>query len=161
MDQIDFELYLDALAERMQAAELRGALAYWRRLRGDRTFPRRSDLDPIEIKQLLNAITLVDVLADPVEFRCRLVGQTITDRQGIERGTMICTLAAADSGNGPGRGLRQIDAQLRRCVDERRPIVDRYRFMSVQGLEHTVEALVLPLSNDGTTIDAVLTLNAG
>src|SRR5438874_31119 len=53
------------------------ALSYWESIRGDRAMPRRGDIDPAEIPRLLPFVMLVDVSADPLDFRFRLVGTEI------------------------------------------------------------------------------------
>jgi len=49
-------------------------LDYWESKRAARPMPRREELDPIEMKQWLGLITLIDVNPDPPCFRYRLVG---------------------------------------------------------------------------------------
>jgi hypothetical protein len=48
--------------------------SYWQSRRGDRPFPARADIDPVDIPSLLEHLMLVDVLYDPLDLRYRLVG---------------------------------------------------------------------------------------
>jgi hypothetical protein len=54
-------------------APLRELYAYWRRVKGDRAFPRRRDFDPAAVKPLLPNIMLLDIVGAR-RFRYRLVG---------------------------------------------------------------------------------------
>jgi hypothetical protein len=54
-------------------AHLRKALAYWLRKCGERHMPRRADIDPVEMPELLPYVRLADVVA-PGQYRYRLVG---------------------------------------------------------------------------------------
>ncbi len=51
--------------------------AYWRSKRTEGGPPRRRDLDPIEIPDLLPILHLIDVLWEPLRFRHRLVGTEV------------------------------------------------------------------------------------
>ena len=52
--------------------------AYWDGKRGDRRFPGRSDLDPVDIPSLLPSIFLVAVHRDPFDLVFRLAGGVLT-----------------------------------------------------------------------------------
>lgn len=51
--------------------------AYWDGKRGGRRFPRRSDLDPVDIPSLLPGMFLVDVRRDPFDLFFRLAGTVL------------------------------------------------------------------------------------
>ncbi len=56
------------------------AYAYWKARRGHRTMPTRADIDPVEMREFLPHVGLVDVLkpADaPVDYRIRLAGSHV------------------------------------------------------------------------------------
>lgn len=56
--------------------------AYWERKRGTRRMPRRADLDPVELRDLVNNIALYDVVEPGPSFRVRLVGSDIVAFDG-------------------------------------------------------------------------------
>jgi PAS domain len=62
-------------------AHLRKALAYWQRKCGERHMPRRADIDPVEMPELLPYVRLVDVVA-PGQYRYRLVGTELEQLHG-------------------------------------------------------------------------------
>lgn len=49
----------------------------WSSKRGERRFPARSDLSPLEMKNWLPNIGLIDVIRDPLRFRVRLAGTNV------------------------------------------------------------------------------------
>jgi hypothetical protein len=61
------------------APELHEVKDYWVAKRGNRKLPRRADIDPLELRQHLPFISLVEVLDDAKDFRFRLLGTEITD----------------------------------------------------------------------------------
>ena len=53
---------------------------YWRAKSGaDDPVPRRRDIDPVELPDLLPNLMLVDVERNPLRFRYRLVGTRVVD----------------------------------------------------------------------------------
>ena len=48
--------------------------AYWDRIRGDRHFPAKGDIDPAEIKAALPYVLISEVQREPLRVRYRLVG---------------------------------------------------------------------------------------
>ncbi|HZB93004.1 MAG TPA: PAS domain-containing protein [Stellaceae bacterium] len=65
----------------VQTPVLRSVLDYWKEKRQERPLPRRSDIDPLELKPYLRQLFLIDVLPG-AEFRYRLIGSEITERYG-------------------------------------------------------------------------------
>jgi hypothetical protein len=53
-------------------------LAYWRSKCRDGGLPSRDDIDPVELKEHLGNLCLVEVLGPPLRLRYRLVGTNIT-----------------------------------------------------------------------------------
>lgn len=63
---------------------VRHAYEYWAGKRRGGGLPRRADIDPLELRQLLPFLFLVDVHRDPIGFRFRLVGTAITQCAGMD-----------------------------------------------------------------------------
>src|SRR4051794_38127802 len=61
-----------------KSADLRRLLAYWAERCGDREFPRRADIDPIDFRFMRERIALTEVHEPidqgPTRYRLRLVG---------------------------------------------------------------------------------------
>ena len=125
--------------------------AYWRRLKGDRFAPARSEFDPAALRPWLPHILLFDVVDGGREFRVRLVGTHITAAYGYDDTGK--TLAQATDAIVAERGR----LLLSQCVDTRRPwrafsdpVYGRHREMVF------AEGGAFPLSSDGRSVDIVL-----
>lgn len=125
-------------------------LAYWSSRRGSRPAPRRADIDPLDIPDLLPILNLLDVLHDPLRFRHRLVGTDVVQALGRD-----------STGRFVGEGLYGPAAQevfdtLARLVEEVRPF-RRHARLSWNGQEWLIlEALELPLVGNDGRVDMIL-----
>lgn len=68
--------------DEIRHALLRALYAYWDDRRGGRIMPARSDLDPVDIPDLLRHLILLDVTHDPLRFRVRLYGTEVAELRG-------------------------------------------------------------------------------
>jgi hypothetical protein len=57
---------------------------YWETKRGQRPWPARRDIDPLDFHYVLGNVALLDVLRQPWRFRVRLFGDNLARRIGIE-----------------------------------------------------------------------------
>lgn len=65
------------VAIRQEYKKLKALMDYWQGICRPGGLPSRSDLDPVEIPQLLGNVFLVDVERQPMRFRMRLAGSEI------------------------------------------------------------------------------------
>lgn len=71
-------------ARKVQDSNVRQFLQLWQDAHvGDRT-PGKDFLDPLRLRFLLGSLSLLEVHADPLRFRYRLVGTDIVERLGHE-----------------------------------------------------------------------------
>ena len=76
------------VVEGVSSRRLRALIRYWNDKRGDRPMPRRAQIDPIEIPQLLPIVLIADVTSAGV--RMRLLGTEATSAYGQEtRGCLV------------------------------------------------------------------------
>jgi hypothetical protein len=124
--------------------------AYWESKLTGRKMPRREDIVPEELGDLLPWVMLVDVIGDPVRFRLRLTGTGVVREYGKEV---------------TGRYMDEIDLgsqrdtvldDYRRAVRERRPVASSYDYQKSDRRWITYERILLPLANDGETINMLL-----
>jgi len=123
---------------------LQRLLAYWYTKRGDRRAPRRADIDPLDIPDLLPILNLLEVHRNPLRFLHRLVGTEVVEALGRDA-----------TGHEVGAGLygpaaQEIFDSLVRLATEIRPF-RRLSRLSWNGQKWKIlEALELPLvGNDG------------
>ena len=122
---------------------------YWQGKCGARSMPARADIDPLEMRSMLGYLMLLDVLPVPQRFRVRLQGTELMWWIGRElTGLTLDALPASELVAFAGRCLADVVASGapyhwigRHVLDD---VMRRY------------EALILPLSSDGSTVDMLL-----
>ena len=133
---------------------LRKALAYWQRKRGERRMPRRVDIDPVEIPDLLPYVRLADVVA-PGQYRYRVVGTEVEQLHGGLKfyGRFVHEALPPPIANGV---IPVYDA----CVRERRPVFLENTFLASdrERVARHSRVLFLPLSEDDETVSMVLVI---
>jgi len=136
--------------ELLRNAGLRRLFDYWTQLRGPRFAPARAELRPSEIPRALPHILLLDRLAGG-DFRIRLMGTHIVNGLGADlTGRALSALPGAD---------HNLLAQLACGVaDSAAPVIYGRTETVIAGQPVSViEALGLPLSEQGRSVDMVLT----
>jgi hypothetical protein len=123
--------------------------SYWNEKRGDRPFPSRAEIDPLDLHYILGWLMLIDVSHDPVRFRFRLYGSNLVDQMGFD-------VTGRDLADHPHAEFRhRVEEQWRATVEARcatHAAVDAW----IDGRRLRYESLRLPLSTDGTIIDMLL-----
>lgn len=121
---------------------------YWTQKRGDRLMPGRSDIDPLDLKEHMGQLHLIDVLG-PHDFRYRIYGSRITN---------------PDLADMTGRSPSDYDdtafasmtmRHYQSCVDERAPVF-HHVVGEIQLHRYEYKRLCLPLSKDGTVVNMIL-----
>lgn len=133
---------------KLESVRLRRMLDYWSERRQGGALPARADIDPLDFAELLANTILVDVEGD--RLRVRLAGTGVVERFGEDY---------------TGRYLDEIDfgaqseivvAHYWDCVRTAEPHASRTLFTSVHRTQTEMERLILPLSEDGTTVTMML-----
>ena len=139
----------EALLYNVWHPKLRRLYQYWDGRRGVRLMPARADVASIDIPELLSNILLINVQHAPLGFTDRLVGTGI-----------VALLGRDTTGEDPDRSLpaafRETMPQLwRDCVQTRMPARGDFE-VEIYGHKRPFECLVLPLSDDGETVNMLL-----
>lgn len=122
----------------------------WRQRRAGREFPRRADFDPVDLKYILGALSLIDVGYAPLRFRFRLHGSENAARVGVD-------LTGKDLGAFPSADTRTlIRAQYEAVIAKRAPRARAGGGTFLDGKSWRYDVLTLPLSSDGGTIDMLM-----
>lgn len=130
------------------------ALTYWHEIRGDGRMPRRDAMVPERIVALWPHILMVDVIDGGSDYYFRLVGQRLVDVYGEQTGRKLSDAKISEVVRDRCRQIfayclaeaAPTYAYWSEAASARRPLID-------------VEALCLPLSSDGTTLDRMMSLN--
>jgi hypothetical protein len=138
-----------ASLDEIESPILRRFFQYYLEKRGNRLFPARADIDPLDFPYALGDITLVNVHHDPLNFSFRLDGSRHVERFGFD-------LTGRSLDDFPYPEMRQaIFDSYKDVIDHREP--RRYfRELESAGRWFRYETLLLPLSNDGTTINMIV-----
>jgi len=132
------------------APELREVKDYWLLKRGTRKLPRRADIDPLELRQHLPFISLVEVLDDAKDFRFRLLGTEITDV--LQRDSTGKTVREVYATAEPDILQWMLEvyalAATKKC-----PVLRRGTLRVVHKDFIAFESLHLPLSDDGEHVN--------
>lgn len=123
---------------------------YWSEKRGERAMPSRADLDPIDIRFAIGDVILVDVLDEtPPRFRIRLHGTNLSERTNFDlTGKMLDEMPAPE--------FRELSTRsFRKVVRERVPL-HTLAERPLDGRTQRYEAIVLPLSGDGSRVDRLM-----
>jgi len=123
--------------------------AYWNGKRAGRRFPARRDIQPLEFAYLLGWVMLIDVAYRPLSFHFRLYGTELANNMRFD-------LTGKDLAEHPDPEFRNRTARVwAEVVDTGEPTCGTYDGW-VDGRLLRYEALRLPLSSDGETVDMLL-----
>ena len=128
---------------------VRAAYDYWIAKRGGRAMPRRADIDPAEIRDLLSFLMLVAVTGDKREFVYRLVGTG----EVAERGNDPTGKSVHEAHFG---SLEEALACYGYVARNRAPFCYRDPYPAPDGRIETDDIIYLPLSDDGTNVNMVM-----
>lgn len=129
---------------------IRRLTAYWQSRRGDRPIPRRTDIDPADIRDLLPNVVMVDV-EQPFRIRYRLVGTRVVEFNRFDfTGRYLDDLRW----DVEGRYTRA----YRLVTDIRQPVYGIDAWPLAGEMTGRSEIAILPLSSDGTLVDRCLTM---
>jgi hypothetical protein len=123
---------------------------YWNHKRGERSMPRRADIDPAEITRHLPGIQLIDVKRDPLDFVYRLVGT----REVAARGHDPTGRRVAESFF--GQSADDVLANYRRVIATESFVYDLDKFTTPNGRFVHDESLFLPLADAAGAINPIL-----
>ena len=130
------------------------AMAYWLEIKGDEAFPQRADLVPEKLVALWPYILMVDVIDGGSDYLMRLFGQNLVNAYGEQTGRRSSEAKVPEL-------VRQRSKQLFDfCVAHAAPTYAYWPESDAQGRTYVdVEALCLPLSSDGTSLDRLMSRN--
>jgi hypothetical protein len=128
---------------------LRRLFAYWLEKRGERPFPAKSEIDPVEFSYILGYVTLVDVEREPRRYRFRLDGSILAALSGMDyTGRYLDEL--------PGEQYAAfITETYDRVVDSSEPFRYRKHELLDQQL-FSEETIILPLGDHPPKVDMLM-----
>lgn len=122
---------------------------YWAAARGKRMAPTRADIDPTGLPKLLASLYLYKVLRDPLDYEVVLMGTKLVDVLGHDfTGELL-----SDIFKDPDFANRKVVYD--RVVETGDPHYSIQDAAWTQKEYYSYSRLILPLSEDGETIDRI------
>ena len=140
--------------EEVDNAAGRAAYAYWRMLRGGRAMPARAELSPRDMRGILRNVVLLRVIDGGADYEYRIVGELFVWAYGLQFRDMRLTQIEA--------GAPEHGARMRKLYEHVRTGAVPLAFQGWVGREIPqsrfvyYESLLLPLADDGRTVDHIL-----
>lgn len=141
---------MDLMARRCRPGTL-AFYRYWDGKRAGRQMPARRDIDPVDMKLWLPNMQLIDVHHNPRRLVYRLVGEIDVSFRGYNptgRTVEEC---------GIGRNIAETLMNYETVIGGRACVYDWSDYVSPSGYLSSQECLLLPLSDDGETVNMVVT----
>ncbi len=125
-------------------------VAWWFDTRGERLMPAPCDINPIEIPSVLPQIWLCDHLSQSGRFQYRLAGDEINDFWGFNLGGKYLDEII------PAERLAPVTNKCRMAIELPAIVYDRACLSLTEKITRNGERIILPLSDDGRTVNALL-----
>lgn len=125
-------------------------LRYWQEMAGARRFPSRGDISASTAGDLWDHMFIVEVTAIPADYRFVMAGAVLQSALG--RDPTGEKVSAALPG---GMGTRTLFLH-QAAVGLKGPVDDAAKWTREDGSELLYRSILLPLSDDGNTVNALL-----
>jgi hypothetical protein len=140
--------------EALRFREVREGYAYWDRLRGDRAFPAREQLQPRAIAPLLTNLILLRVIDGGRDFEYRIVGDEVSRAYR----TQLNLRRLSEVGKDIPTAATYWGDVYRDICQNRKPWAVRYSpGIDGEGRFSEAEAVLLPLGPRDDEVDYILT----
>ena len=139
-------------ADQIENAAIRQLYNYWRSKRRGDAIPRRADIDPIEMPNLMPNLLIADIEYDPFRVKYRLVGTRVVQMTGYEfTGKYLDEIALPDD-----EGLFLECYQV--ACESKMPVTDRIKWHLAPDTTEEYDICILPLSDDGISVNIALAI---
>jgi len=122
---------------------------YWNLKRGQDPMPRRADIDPLDLRDVLGWISLVEIRGTPPQFVYRLVGSQLGYRRGGPKERRPLDEVR------PAEYRALVERQFRHVAETGQPTLCENTITFREG-RFTYRRLALPLGADRRTPDMLL-----
>jgi hypothetical protein len=143
----------DSGLPRLHSGRCTFLLNHWNRLRGDRPFPLRREIEPADLIPVLPHLMLVGIEYDPFRVRYRLVGTEMVRYAKFDfTGRYADSLAFQDDEAADWTGY------YRAVADTRQPGIGQTDWTVSGGIKRWMEFIICPLSTTGSSIDRCIAI---
>lgn len=127
------------------------ALSYWMSKRGERSMPRKRDIDPTDIPpKILPNLQIIEVINGGARFRYRLIGTALVDAYGKDFSGLIVDELFPD-----GR-LDFVQGLYRSVCSSKAPIFSRNKYHTPRNVDLFSTRIYMPLSEDDLAVQNIL-----
>ena len=134
----------------VRSERIRKLNTYWL-AKANGKVPSRSEIDPVDVRELLPNLMMIDIVGEPPRFRYRLVGTRVVQYTGFD-----FTGRCMDEMVFQGRDF--MEQCYRRMLAERRPIFGHYAWLVRSRHFGQCEFGLFPLSDDGVTVNRAISI---
>lgn len=148
------EVEFDALfkEEFIKIPEFQTLLNYWTSKRGDRLFPSRKEINPMDLKEVLPNIFVFELVMQEghlVDVKAVLLGTAVVDLYGESTGDSVNS--AQDIEVGP-----RVLSMCQKCIEAQGPMANQVNVLTPGRPHISVSSIYCPLSSNGTDIDKII-----
>jgi len=137
-------------AETIEHPKIRRVYEYWLSKRAGREMPAKTDIEPLELRDVLGYLCLLDVTEEaPPRFRFRVDGSSLASLTGFD-------LTGKYADDLPDPDYRAYVLKLYAQVVETRRPVFRANEEEWAGYGVRADSVTLPLSGDGKRVTGIL-----
>lgn len=134
----------------VQSQRIHRLYAYWRE-KAAGGVPARAQFDPVDVRELLPNLMLLDVMGDMPRLRYRLVGTRVVQYTGFDfTGRFLDEMVF--------QGRDFMEECYRLVLTERRPVFGHYAWLVRSRHFGRCEFALLPLSEDGKHVDRCVSI---
>lgn len=134
-----------------QSAVIEECYLHWRDKINGGSLPSRSDINPADIPRLMPHAVILDVRREPEpDFRYRLIGTYVSENLFRDHtGSWFSEIEHQ-------RAPNEIWQNCCRVVETGKPMLPRSPYVGPNRSFKTIEDVILPLAEDGKTVDCLL-----
>ena len=135
----------------VKSGDLAKALSYWRSKSQTPSIPSRSQIDPLEMRQFLPKILMIDVESEG-EFTYRLCGTHVAEINGKDLTGQRASKASL------GAASQHFIEVYQRAIRDRKPLLFTGQLWWQNRQWVGFEQIILPLSTDGLAVDKLMSV---
>ncbi|NBX03558.1 MAG: PAS domain-containing protein [Alphaproteobacteria bacterium] len=127
-------------------------LAYWDELRGDRPFPKESEIDPDTIEEIWPSCFLIslDDVTRRIGYRYSYLGSELIEAYGEDANNPDVVMRLVSSAGMP------MVQKFNEVAAARRPVIDENEFVNLKHLNIRYRTCMLPLGLEDGTVTHIL-----
>ena len=129
---------------------------YWRGLAGPGRLPSYRAVDPAALARLLPYLVSVEVLADPLDFRFRLMGEHVAMHNGRNVAGLCLGHLMAELRPSEATFYRRLFGYFQAVAESDKPLGARFDFHGSAGIPRSVEMVAMPLAGRGGEVERLL-----